>query len=90
MEQISLLPTQKGQICKIKDPLADEHPEDVYIITEDLSPFEIDEDIFVANLKDVQNNQNAPVLIPQIAIEKGDLTVIADDLQAFINSWNVI
>lgn len=78
----------QGQICKIIKPLADENPEDVYIISEDPTPFDLDDSIYVTNLKDLQRNLNNPHLTPAVAINKGDLAVVADSLEEFILSWN--
>lgn len=88
MEKAIITPVSAGQICKIISPLADENPEDVYIISEDPTPFDLDDSIYVTNLKDLQRNLNNPNLIPAVAINKGDLAVVADSLEEFILSWN--
>ena len=88
MEAIDLIPNKAGQICRITSPMEDEDPADVYIITEDPSPYDLDDSIYVSNLKDLQRNQRQPLLTPQIAIVKGELSVIANSLQDYISSWN--
>jgi hypothetical protein len=53
MEKAIITPVSAGQICKIITPLANENPEDVYIISEDPTPFDFDDTIYVANLRDL-------------------------------------
>jgi len=88
MEAIDSIPNKAGQICRITRPLEDENPADVYIITEDPSLYDLDDSIYVSNLKDLQRNQRQPLLTPQIAIVKGELSVIANSLEDYISSWN--
>jgi hypothetical protein len=87
--QLSItVPKIEGQICKIVKPFPDENPEDVYIVAEDPSVFDEDENIYVVNLKDLQKNVRNPSITPQISIAKNELTVIADNLEEYIKSWN--
>lgn len=88
MQDIIITPTAIGQICKIANPFEDENPNDVYIVTEDPTPFDLEDSIYVTNLSDLQKNQDAPLLTPQHAVAKGDLKVIADSLEDYIASWN--
>lgn len=81
-------PSAIGQICKIISPLEDENPNDVYIVTEDPKPFDLDDSIYVSNLRDLQKNQHAPLFTPQHAIAKRDLAVIAENIEDYIASWN--
>lgn len=89
MEATIKMPSLQGQICKIINPLADENPEDVYIISEDPTPFEFGDSIYVTNLKDLQRNLSNPQFTPQMAINKGDLKVIADDLESYVSDLNM-
>ncbi|WCT14231.1 hypothetical protein [Mucilaginibacter jinjuensis] len=88
MQEVIITPTNVGQICKIIMPLDDENAEDVYIISEDPKLYDLEDSIYVVNLKDLQRNSNAPQFTPQIAIAKGDLKVVAEDLEQIILSWN--
>jgi len=88
MQDIKITPNKSGQICKIINPLGDENPDDVYIVAEDPTPFDIEDSIYVINLNDLQRNLRTPHLTPQIAINKGDLTAIAEDLTEYIGKWN--
>ena len=82
------IPTQAGQICKILTPLEDEDPADVYIITEDPSTFDSDDDIYVVNLRDLQRNINEPAASPHIPVIKSKLTVVAENLEEYVRTWN--
>lgn len=84
------LPTQPGQICQIVHPMKDENPDDVYIIAEDPAPFDPEDEIYIVNLRELQRNVNNPAASPQIQVVKGDLNVIAPNLDAYIKSWNKI
>lgn len=88
MQAATVFPSSEGQICRILNVLADENPEDVFIVTEDPTPFEDDENIYIVNLKDLQRNVRNPSIIPQISIAKNELIVIAKNLEEYIKSWN--
>ncbi|WP_121812975.1 hypothetical protein [Mucilaginibacter kameinonensis] len=88
MQDIIITPTAIGQICKIENLFEDENPNDVYIVTEDPTPFDLEDSIYVTNLSDLQKNLHAPLFTPQHAVAKGDLNVIADSLEGYINSFN--
>ena len=88
MELDITIPTKEGQICKLLNPMEDEDPSDVYIVVEDPEPFDADDNIYVVNLKDLQRNSTMPELTPQIAVLKNDLTVIGNNLNEYIKSWN--
>jgi hypothetical protein len=83
-----MTPTKQGQICKIIKPLSDENPEETYLITEDVSHFSDDVIIYVVSITDLQRNVSNPTLTPRKAIAKSELTVVADNLTAFVESWN--
>lgn len=83
-----ITPYSLGQICKIKTPLSYENADDVYVVTEDPTPFADEEEIYVVNLKDLQRNISQPLLAPKLGIPKNELTVIAADLDQYIKSWN--
>ena len=70
--------------------MEDENTDDVYIVSEDPTPFDLADSIYITNLKDLQRNLSNPQLTPQVAVIKGDLTVIADSLEIFISGWNEV
>ena len=88
MKAITTLPTKEGQICRIIEPKIDGSYDDVYIICEDPSHYDDDENIYIASLSDLQKNINNPQLTPQLSIIKKEVTVLADDLQGYINGVN--
>lgn len=82
------MPTKEGQICRVINPLSDENPEDVFLISEDPSPFDDEDNIYVVNLKDLQRNVKTPYLTTPIPVLKKELIVLADNLEDYILSWN--
>jgi hypothetical protein len=88
MELQVIIPFRAGQICKLLNPIADENPLDVYIVSEDPELLEADETIYITNLRDLQRNITNPLAAPQIAVTKNELTVVADSLETYISSWN--
>ncbi len=81
-------PTKQGQICKIIEPSYGENPSEAYIVTEDVSSYNDDAIIYVVSITDLQRNISNPTLSPRRAIPKGELTVVAEDLTSFVESWN--
>jgi hypothetical protein len=51
MEELTMVPTSAGQICKVINPMDDENPEDVYVLTEDPTPFEAEDSLYFVNIK---------------------------------------
>lgn len=84
----AIIPTHSGQICRIRSPFEDEDPADVYIVAEDPQPFDMNDDIYVVNLKDIQRNLSNPHIVPQLAVAKNELTVIADNIEKYVAGWN--
>jgi hypothetical protein len=85
----TLMPSKPGQICKIVSAVADMEPVDVYIVTEDPSEFDDEDNILVVNLKDLQRNIKNPDNAERIPVRKIELVVVGDDLNTYIQSWNI-
>jgi hypothetical protein len=83
------MPSKAGQICKIISTIADMEPEDVFIVTEDPSVFDDEDDILVVNLKDLQRNVKNPDNAERIPVRKDELVVVGDDLTTYVRSWNI-
>lgn len=83
-----LMPTRAGQICKIISDIADLEPEEVFIVTEDPGQFDKDDDILVVALKELQRNIKDPNAAEKTPVRKKTLVVVAEDLAAYIQSWN--
>lgn len=88
MQASIIIPTNKGQICRFVNPLADEKPEEVYIVAEDPSLYDEDDTIYVVSLKELQRNIRNPASTPQIPVSKNELYVVAENLEEYIKSWN--
>jgi len=48
--------------------MEDENPGDVYIIAEDPAPFDLEDEIYVVDLRDLQRNVNNPSVTPQMQV----------------------
>ena len=83
-----MTPTKQGQICKLINPFPDENSAETYIVTEDVSKYSDDTIIYVVSITDLQRNVSNPSLTPRKAVTKSELTVVADDLTTFVESWN--
>jgi len=82
------MPEKAGQICRLINPSEDENLDDVYIVAEDPASFDATDNIYVVNLKELQRNIQNPANSQRIPIEKQELKVIADNLEAYIQGWN--
>jgi hypothetical protein len=66
----------------------DEDPLEVYILTEDPLPFDDEDSLYVVSLSDLQRNVHNPHICQQIPVAKNELNVIAENLEAYVESWN--
>ena len=82
------LPTKQGQICKLVKPYPDENPAETYIVLEDLTEYADNAIIYVVSITDLQRNASNPTLSPRKAVSKSELTVVAEDLTRYVESWN--
>ncbi len=81
-------PTKQGQICKIINPKSGENPMETYIITENLSGYGDDDVIYVVSITDLMRNQSNPTKAPRKAVKISELSVVAEDLTSYVESWN--
>jgi len=81
-------PKKQGQICKLIRPLADENPAETYVVTEDVSAYSDDQITYVVSITDLQRNINNPTMAPRKAVAISELSVVADDLKSYVESWN--
>ena len=82
------IPSKQGQIVKLTNPMSDENPAETYLILEDLTTYQDNAIIYVVSITDIQRNISNPTLAPRKAVTKSELTVIADDLASYVESWN--
>ncbi len=68
--------------------MADENPAETYLITEDVSVYSDDATIYVVSITELQRNIATPAFAVRKPIKKSDLSVIADDLTTYVQSWN--
>lgn len=81
-------PSRQGQIVKLIKPRGDENPMETYLILEDLYEYLDDDIIYVVSITDLQRNIHNPTAAPRKAVTKLELTVVAEDLQSYVESWN--
>jgi hypothetical protein len=81
-------PSKQGQIVKLVKTMGDENPMETYLILEDLDKYSDNDIIYVVSITDLQRNINNPTAAPRKAVTKSELTVVADSLQAYVESWN--
>ncbi|MES2275435.1 MAG: hypothetical protein V4592_05405 [Bacteroidota bacterium] len=85
---ISLIPSKPGQICKIVSDVPDMEMEEVFIVSEDPSDFDDDDEIMVVGLKELQRNIRNPENAERMGVRKDQLVVVSEDLETYIQSWN--
>lgn len=83
-----LIPTRPGQICKTTSNVPDMESDQIYIVVEDPTNFNDDDEILVVNLKELQRNIKNPDAASRQSIRKEDLVVISEDIENYIKSWN--
>ena len=82
------IPTKQGQIVKLVKPYPDENSAETYLILEDISEYADNAIIYVVSITDLQRNISNPALSPRKAVTKSELTVVAQDLITYVESWN--
>ena len=83
-----ILPSKQGQICKVIELNQGENPLETYIITEDVCTFSNDKIIYIVSVTDLLRNIPNPKLAPLKAIKKINLSVVAEDITSYVESWN--
>ena len=83
-----IIPTKRGQICKLIDPLPDDNPNERFLILEDLDQYADNTMIFVVSLIDLQKHIANPSAAPLKSVMKKDLTVIAQDFDQYFAAGN--
>ena len=83
-----VVPTKQGQIVTLTNPQPGENPAETYLILEDLASYADDAIIYVVSITDLQRNVANPLLSPRKAVTKSELTVVAEDLTSYVESWN--
>ena len=79
-----IIPTRVGQICTREN----ETTGDVYIVTEDPQSIVDNAEITVVRLGDLQRNINDPSKAERRKIVKSVLSVVGEDLEDYIDSFN--
>jgi len=85
-----IVASKQGQIVKLTNPLLDENPAETYLVLEDLTPYADDAIIYIVSITDLQRNIANPASSPRKAVTKSELTVVAEDLTSYVESWNML
>jgi len=83
-----ILPTKQGQIVVIANPLPDEDPNEQYLVAEDPSPYGVDKKILLYSITEIQRSQAKGGIPFGTSVQIGDLHVIGENLEAWVESWN--
>ena len=83
-----MIPSKQGQICKFDKPAADENPLEAYLIIEDVRNYTPDQITYVVSITELQRNIQNPLEAPRKAVSLDELTVLAEDLPSYVESWN--
>lgn len=82
------IPTTEGQICEVIDPTTGQKSEDVFIVIDNPQLYSDSDKIRVVALNELQRNAANPNLAKRILIPKNILNTLAENLTAYIESWN--
>jgi hypothetical protein len=82
------IPSKQGQVVKLTNPMADENPAEAYLILEDLASYADDAIIYIVSITELQRNIQNPTGALRKAVTKSELTVVAEDLTSYVESWN--
>lgn len=83
-----MTPSKQGQICKLNELGVDENPQATYLIVEDISRYSPDQITYVVSLTELQRNVQNPLQAPRKAVTLDEMTVVAEDLTTYVESWN--
>ena len=82
---IQIIPTKKGQIVRIFNPIEGEDPNKEYLLGEDPSPYGNDKQLQIYPLSEIKKYNEQGGLPFSDNIPKGDLTMIGESLEEYLN-----
>ena len=86
MEQI--LPTKPGQIVRIINAMPGEDPNVDYILGDDPEPYDDSKLLLIYSVTDLMRATRQGKKPFPSQVQKADLTVIANSLEEWVESWN--
>lgn len=81
-------PTKKGQIVRICNPLPNEDPKESYLLAEDPIPYDNNKRLLIYSITSIVRSKHSGQSPIADQVEKGDLTVIGESLEEWVESWN--
>lgn len=83
-----VVPTKKGQIVVIANPMPDEDPTTQYMVAQDPSPYPPEKKILLYSITEILRAQHRGGIPFGTSVEIRDLHVIGEDLQSWVEGWN--
>lgn len=83
-----VIPTKKGQIVKILNPLPDEDPNESYLVAEDPTPYDNNKRLLIYSITSILRSKHSGQTPLADQVEKGGLTVVGESLEEWVESWN--
>lgn len=83
-----ILPTRQGQIVKILNLLQGEDPNESFLLAEDPAPYDNKKRLLLYSITSILRYKDGgePPVADQV--QKGELTVVGESLQEWVESWN--
>lgn len=82
------MPSKKGQIVKILNPLAGENPDESYLLAEDPSGYNEKKRLLIYSITSIMRNKHNRGIPDGDLVQKGDLTVVGESLEKWVEGWN--
>ena len=79
------IPTKKGQVVRICNPLPGEDPNTEYVVAEDPTPYENNRQITIFPVSELLRVAKGGGIPFSNRIERGDLTVIGESLDEWLS-----
>lgn len=83
-----VIPTKKGQIVKVLKPLPNEDPNESYLLAEDPIEYDNNKRLLVYSITSILRSKHNGTTPFADQIQKGDLTVVGESLEEWVESWN--
>jgi hypothetical protein len=82
-----ILPDRPGQVCRRISDLKP-NPSATYILTDNSNSSISSEMVELVSISELQRNSKNPLLAARVFARQDDLTVVADNLEKYVSSWN--
>jgi hypothetical protein len=83
-----VIPTRKGQIVKICNPLPGEDPNESYLLAEDPALYDNKKRLLIYSITSIMRSKHNGGTPFADQVQKGDLTVVGESLEEWVRGWN--